>query len=307
MEDTKLLCEGVLSTQECYNALQTFSNGKSPGNDGLTAEFYKTFWDLLGQQLTDTLNYSYLHGELSNTQKQAIIKLIEKKERDRRYIKNWRPISLLNVDVKIASRAIALRLEKLPETHLEAQMMSENGDFGVQRNTKHGFAQLSVDQTIKQTLNRSKGKKRAFETVRDSQGMTDSAQVIGENLTMSGQSITRLQEVVCMLYNDTRCKLVNDLRNKMFCKGKNVQSHQLPPTSAALRYHLKRANYQVFLWKKALQPGIEQEPVSHGWKLKEGRHEIVWTDLAPSPQVVMETVCCGCRGIRQTRRCSCVG
>ena len=40
MEDTKLLCEGVLSTQECYNALQTFSNGKSPGNDGLTAGFY---------------------------------------------------------------------------------------------------------------------------------------------------------------------------------------------------------------------------------------------------------------------------
>ena len=113
MEDTKLLCEGVLSTQECYNALQTFSNGKSPGNDGLTAEFYKTFWDLLGQQLIDSLNYSYLHGELSNTQKQAIIKLLEKKERDRRYIKNWRPISLLNVDVKIASRAIALRLEKV--------------------------------------------------------------------------------------------------------------------------------------------------------------------------------------------------
>ena len=113
MEDTKLLCEGVLSTQKCYNALQTFSNGKSPGNNGLTAEFYKTFWDLLGQQLTDSLNYSYLHGELSNTQKQAIIKLIEKKERDRRYIKNWRPISLLNVDVKIASRAIALRLEKI--------------------------------------------------------------------------------------------------------------------------------------------------------------------------------------------------
>ena len=93
--------------------LQCSANGKSPGNDGLTAEFYKTFWDLLGQQLTDSLNYSYLHGELSNTQKQAIIKLIEKKERGRRYIKNWRPISLLNVDVKIASRAIALRLEKV--------------------------------------------------------------------------------------------------------------------------------------------------------------------------------------------------
>ena len=110
-EASKLLSEGELSIQECYSALLKFPNGKTPGN-GLTAEFYKTFWNLLGQQLTDSSNYSYQQGELSNTQKQAIIKLIEKKDRDRRYIKNWRPISLLNVDVKIASKALALRLEK---------------------------------------------------------------------------------------------------------------------------------------------------------------------------------------------------
>ena len=63
--------------------------------------------------MTDSLNCSYLHGELSNSQKQAIIRLIEKKGKDRRYIKNWRPISLLNVDTKIASKALALRLEKV--------------------------------------------------------------------------------------------------------------------------------------------------------------------------------------------------
>ena len=34
----------------------------------------------------------------------AIIKLIEKKGKDKMYIKNWRPISLLNVEVKIASK-----------------------------------------------------------------------------------------------------------------------------------------------------------------------------------------------------------
>jgi len=88
-------------------------NGKSPGNDGLTGEIYKGFWNLLGQQLTDSLNFSLEHGELSNSQKQAIIRLIDKKDRDRRYIKNWRPISLINVDVKIASKALALRLEKV--------------------------------------------------------------------------------------------------------------------------------------------------------------------------------------------------
>jgi len=50
-------------------------------------------------------------GELSNSQKQAIITLIEKKEKDKRMIKNWRPISLINVDAKIASKTLAKRLQ----------------------------------------------------------------------------------------------------------------------------------------------------------------------------------------------------
>lgn len=43
----------------------------------------------------------------------------------------------------------------LPETHPEAHALLENGDFGVQRTTSHGFSQMPVDQTIEQTLNRS--------------------------------------------------------------------------------------------------------------------------------------------------------
>jgi len=82
----------------CNNSLSKFPNGKTPGHDGLTPEFYKKFWNLLGDLLTDSLNYSYINGELSNSQKEAIIRPIEKKGKDRRYIKNWRPISLLNVD-----------------------------------------------------------------------------------------------------------------------------------------------------------------------------------------------------------------
>ena len=57
--------------------------------------------------MVESLNYSYDHGELSNSQNRAIITLIEKKDKDRRVIANWRPISLINVDVKIATKAIA--------------------------------------------------------------------------------------------------------------------------------------------------------------------------------------------------------
>ena len=63
--------------------------------------------------MVDSLNYSYDYGELSNSQKEAIITLIEKKDKDKRDLSNWRPISLINVDVKIGSKAIAKRLEKV--------------------------------------------------------------------------------------------------------------------------------------------------------------------------------------------------
>ena len=71
------------------------------------------FWSLIGRPLVDCINYSYEFGELSNSQKQAIINLIEKKIEDKRIIKNWRPISLINVDAKIISKILAKRLEKV--------------------------------------------------------------------------------------------------------------------------------------------------------------------------------------------------
>ena len=48
-------------------------------------------------------------GELSISQRQAIIKLLEKRDKDKRFIENWRPISLLNVDTKIISKSLASR------------------------------------------------------------------------------------------------------------------------------------------------------------------------------------------------------
>ena len=52
-------------------------------------------------------------GHLTTSQRQAIIKLIEKKDRDKRFIKNLRPISLLNVDSKIIWKALSEKLIKL--------------------------------------------------------------------------------------------------------------------------------------------------------------------------------------------------
>ena len=107
-----------LTRAELLGALKTFDRNKTPGNDGVTVEFYLAFcnWPLLEKCLVDSLNFSHEHGQLSNSQKQAMITLLEKKGKDKRYIENWRPISVINVEVKIASKALAKRLEPiLPE------------------------------------------------------------------------------------------------------------------------------------------------------------------------------------------------
>ena len=102
--------------QECENVLQSFAIGKTPGNNGLPIEFYKTFWPTVRKILIQVFNEAYNAKEISNSQKQAVITLIEKKDKDRTFLENWRPISLINVDSKIAFKVITMRIIKvLPE------------------------------------------------------------------------------------------------------------------------------------------------------------------------------------------------
>ena len=70
------------------------SNNKSPGNDDLKKEFFETLWNELKEIFVDSLLEAKEKGHLSISQRQTIIKLIEKKDRNERPIKNWRPISL---------------------------------------------------------------------------------------------------------------------------------------------------------------------------------------------------------------------
>ena len=105
-KDSKASCEGLLNVNECINALKTMEANKSPGSDGFPAEFYKVLWSDLAPFLVNAINCSFQKGLLSVTQRQGIISLLPKKDKNPLFLKNWRPISLLNCDYKIASKAI---------------------------------------------------------------------------------------------------------------------------------------------------------------------------------------------------------
>ena len=112
-EDEKKSLEGEITLEEAGSALKNMNNGKSPGTDGFGAEFFKFFWKQLGPFVVRALNQAYRDGELSTTQKEGLITCIPKGNKPKEYIKNWRPISLLNVIYKIGSACIANRIKKV--------------------------------------------------------------------------------------------------------------------------------------------------------------------------------------------------
>ena len=112
-EEQKQSCEGEISLEEIKLILDSFQNNKSPGSDGIPIEFYKTCWNLISDSFLECTKESFKYGEMSCSQRKAVITLIEKQGKDRTLIENWRPISLINVDAKIISKVIAVRVKNV--------------------------------------------------------------------------------------------------------------------------------------------------------------------------------------------------
>lgn len=106
-------CEGLITEIEAFKALKEFAGAKTPGTDGLTTEFLKYFWPELKALIVGSFKYAFASGSLSISQRRGIISLIPKKNKDKTILENLRPISLLNVDYKILTKVLAIRLEKV--------------------------------------------------------------------------------------------------------------------------------------------------------------------------------------------------
>ena len=107
---TKQALQAPLSQEELRMALWDMCPGKSPGLDDIVVEFYKTFWNVLGEEFTCMINTSIREGQLPLGITQGMIVLLHKGG-DRQALTNWRPITLLNLSYKIYAKALQLRLQ----------------------------------------------------------------------------------------------------------------------------------------------------------------------------------------------------
>ena len=111
--ENKNKLEGELTEREILTALKKMKNNKSPGIDGFTSEFFKFFYTDIKIFIKRAINEGYLEGKLSISQRQGLITCLPKGDKPKQYLKNWWPITLLNVIYKIASGCIAERIKSV--------------------------------------------------------------------------------------------------------------------------------------------------------------------------------------------------
>ena len=108
----KAALDSELTLDELTAAVNQMASGRAPGIDGLSTDFYKRFWNILGHDLHGVLLECFRTGSLPVSCQRAVLSLLPKKG-DLALIKNWRPVALLCTDYKVLSRALSNRLKDI--------------------------------------------------------------------------------------------------------------------------------------------------------------------------------------------------
>jgi hypothetical protein len=148
------------NASEVYQAVFQLNSNSAPGPDGLSASFFQSYWDIIGEDLTsyilDILNNGGSPRSLNNT----FICLIPKNKHPSPPA-DFRPIALCNVMLKIVTKTIANRIKHAlndiispqQSAFLPGRLITSNTLIAYEafhylkqtKNRKHGYVGIKLD------------------------------------------------------------------------------------------------------------------------------------------------------------------
>lgn len=100
------------SEEEITSVMHKLNANKAPGPDGLTSGFYKSSWDILGNEVIHSIRHFFHTSFMPSATNSTILSLVPKYPGASK-ISEFRPISCLNTVYKVVSRLLVKRLKPI--------------------------------------------------------------------------------------------------------------------------------------------------------------------------------------------------
>ena len=120
------------------------------------------------------------------------------------------------------------------------------------------------------SVSAGKGKAKWLSTVQKKEEYLQSVSQLGDTIRINADVFQKIEKLFCHLYGMPDETNINETRYRKFCMENMPEPHQLPPTKDELTQDIIRANYQTYVWKRALETNLDiPSPIAHGWKRKD--------------------------------------
>ncbi|KAJ1097743.1 hypothetical protein NDU88_002860 [Pleurodeles waltl] len=153
----------LLTKQELLSSIEALKTAKSPGGNGIPAEFYKAFVGLLADKLVKLYMKALEKLMFFDIMREALIVMIPKLGKDPLEMKSYLPLSMLNVDQKLLSHVLASRYQQSPVCQLFTEepghvrdgyllLRSRTEEAEVNAQDERAYKLTSVSATLSRTM-----------------------------------------------------------------------------------------------------------------------------------------------------------
>ncbi|CAF4019582.1 unnamed protein product [Rotaria sordida] len=105
--------EHDISYEECYNVLKIMPLGRVPGEDGITVEVRRYLFPVIDEYYVQMINLAKSNGQFHDGFLNAMLTLLKMEGNYNGSMKGFRPLPLMNIDYKILSKVLSVRLKQV--------------------------------------------------------------------------------------------------------------------------------------------------------------------------------------------------